>query len=154
METRAAAPMMIAKRAFTASARGYESEPIAEGERLDATHPIVKAHPEMFRAREVAEELAIRSARIAELNDPARGLATSEPLSAAGRQQRDEDAFWRSVDTMLHRPERVDPEQAIYDRGLELIETHARTVVDDETERWASEYRWTESTEAWHRRSA
>ena len=117
----------VATKAFRAEIDG-ETIDVAEGERVIAGHALISRYPQHFRARQLREELAIRSRRVEELREQAARPASREPVSEAGRAARREEDFWRSTRVMLERTREDQPtseerrEQAFFDRALAQIE--------------------------------
>ena len=136
-------PIKIALQRFVAEIDG-ERIVVEEGERVIATHELVSRYPEHFRERGLEEELAIRAACVAEMRAQGTRPASSEPLSRAGRQEREEERFWRSVDRELHRDTRTTEERtedAFYEQAIAQLERSDATRARDErielNEMWA-----------------
>jgi hypothetical protein len=119
--------MKIATRAFVAEIGGERID-ITEGERVDPSHDLVRRYPQHFRTRELAEELALRSARIADLHDDTRRVTSHAPLTERGRREREEANFWNGVQRQLERtaPDRLSSaerrEQDFYDQAIAQFE--------------------------------
>ena len=128
--------MMVATRSFPVRLDGQDDEIIAGRTRCDPNHPLVRQYPDAWREEGLADELRIRSEcvdaiRAAEERD----TRTREPLSRAGREERRQEEFWRSVDRQLHRDDRSSEErteQDFYDRALAQIEESDAARVRDE----------------------
>jgi hypothetical protein len=114
----------IATKAFRAEIDG-ETIDVAKGERVIATHELIRRYPEHFRGRGLSEELQIRSDRVEELNEQATRTTASEPVSRAGIAEREQERFWTRVDKELHRDDRSSEErreQTFYDEALRQVE--------------------------------
>ena len=110
--------MKIATRTFTFT-DAYGSGEVTKGERIADDHELVKMFPDAWRNFTLDDELKIRSTRVAELREAAERPAGRAPVSRAGREERKQEDFWRSVDRMLHpddgRTSEERREQAVFD---------------------------------------
>ena len=118
--------MKVARRTFTYMDTDGPGE-VEAGERIVADHALVRDFPDEFRDFGLDDELAVRSAWVAEMRreEAERHTASPEPVSRAGREERKQEDFWRSVDQQLHREEYTSAEraeQAVYDDGLAQLE--------------------------------
>ena len=122
--------MKIAKRTFTYMDTDGPGEVVA-GERVVADHALVRDFPDEFRDFTLDDELQIRSAWVAQMRseEAERHTKTREPVSRAGRAEREELRFWDSVTRDLERtaPDRPTSaersEQALFNESLALIES-------------------------------
>jgi hypothetical protein len=136
--------MKIATRTFTFT-DAYGSGEVTKGERIADDHELVKMFPDAWRNFTLDDELKIRSTRVAELREAAERPAGRAPVSRAGREERKQEDFWRSVDRMLHpddgRTSEERREQAVFDDGLRQIERLDEARLAEETdglrEMWA-----------------
>jgi hypothetical protein len=119
--------MKVATRTFSyIDDDGVRDEIVAGRDRIADDHPLARAFPGSWREEGLEDELKVRSAWVAEMRraeDERR--APSEPLSRAGRAEREELRFWSQVDQQLHRDDRSSEERReadFYDRALTQIE--------------------------------
>ena len=143
--TRKTTPMKVARRGFTYTDMDGSHGEVVAGERIVADHALVRDFPAEFRDFGLDDELAVRSAWIAEMRrDEAERHSPREPLSRAGRAEREETRFWTGVDQLLFRDERTSEERAeqrVFDEGIaqleRLEEARLREETADLTEMWA-----------------
>jgi hypothetical protein len=122
--------MKVARRTFTFTDMDGSHGEVVAGERIVADHALVRDFPDEFRDFGLDDELAVRSAWVAEMNraEAQKRHTSREPLSRAGRAEREELRFWDSVTRDLERtaPDRPtsaeQSEQAFFDQALASIE--------------------------------
>ena len=121
--------MKVARRTFTCTDMDGSRGEVVAGERIVADHALVRDFPAEFRDFGLDDELAVRSAWVAEMRrDEAERHSPREPLSRAGREERKQDDFWRSTEALLERTRDDQPtseqraEQAFFDRAVAQLE--------------------------------
>ena len=131
--------MKVATRTFTYTHTDGSRGEVVAGERIVADHALVRDFPAEFRDFGLGDELAVRSARVEELREHAARPAGREPVSRAGRAERDELRFWSQVDQQLHREEYTRAERAeqqIFDDGLRQIERRDEARLAEQTDEY------------------
>ena len=139
--------MKVATKSFSyIDDDGVRDEIVAGRDRIADDHPLARAFPDCWREEGLADELKLRSAWVAEMRraEEERHTSTREPVSRAGRAEREEERFWSQVDRELHRDERSAAERAeqrVFDEGIRQIErldeARLREETADLTEMWA-----------------
>jgi hypothetical protein len=137
----------VATAGFRAELDG-EVYVVEAGERVVASHPLVRRFPDRFREFGLAEELHVRSERVRELAD--RDFSARRPqLTEAGRAEQRERRFWDSTTELLeatgdYRASSEDPAlQAVCDAGLEqadrVDQARVHAEQDEMNEMWRGE---------------
>ena len=129
--------MKVARRTFTFTDMDGSRGEVVAGERIVADHALVRDFPAEFRDFTLDDELKIRSAWIAEMNERAARPAGRAPVSEAGKREQREADFWRSTERLLERTAPNQPtsaerrEQEFFDTALaSLEESDARELAD------------------------
>jgi hypothetical protein len=110
----------------------YGGGEVVEGERIADDHELVRLYPECWRNFGLDEELQIRSDRVADLATRDFTASSTQPLSRAGREAREQDGFWRSTMALLERtrddlpPSEERREQAHFDQAIAQLEPRPR----------------------------
>jgi hypothetical protein len=131
--------MKIAVRTFDVRIDGCDDTVIAGRTRCVADHELVRRFPDAWRDEDLADELAVRSARVAELNrDASEQQTRRHTVSDATRRERQEEAFWRAVEPLCTPvpPAEDRALDAICTEGLELLEAIDQRRIADETDGW------------------
>jgi hypothetical protein len=145
--------MMVATRSFPIRYEGQDDEIVAGQSRCSDDHPLVQQYPDAWREEGLADELAIRSARIAELNDRDTRVSYT-PQTESGKREQREAQFWGGVQRMLEPvvPAAERAEQRIFDEALAAFDaSEARQQADFNAD---TEHEFRFDRDGWNRRVA